>query len=74
MTKTLEELIDRSFTLKCYFQVASYQLHQYEDGSYSDFHVDKLIDLPKLVKLAGGLNIKILHDKDYIKVRLFERD
>lgn len=74
MTKTLAELIDRSFKIKCFFQVPSYQLHQYEDGSYSDFHIDKLADLPTLLKLAGGLNIKIFHDTNYIIVRLFERE
>lgn len=74
MTKTLAELIDRSFKLKIFFQVSYYQLHQYEDGSYSDFHVDKVLDIPTLLKLAGGLNLKIIHDTDFIIVRLIERD
>lgn len=74
MTQTLSELIDRSFTIKCYLEVSSYLLHQYEDGSYSDFHVDKLMDLPTLIRLAGGLKIKIFHDTNYIIVRLFERE
>lgn len=74
MTKTLQELIERSFDLKVYFQLSSYELHQYEDGSYSDFHVQKVIDLPGLVHLAGGLELKFFHDTTSMIVRLFERD
>ena len=74
MTKTLEELIERSFDLKVFFQLSSYELHQYEDGSYSDFHVQKVVDLPGLVNLAGGLELKFFHDTTSMIVRLFERD
>lgn len=73
MTKTLQELIERSFDLKVYFQLSSYELHQYEDGSYSDFHVQKILDLTTLVNLAGGLELKIFHDSTSVIVRLFER-
>lgn len=74
MTKTLEELIERSFDLKVFFQLSSYELHQYEDGSYCDFHVQKVVDLPGLVHLAGGLELKFFHDTNSMIVRLFERD
>lgn len=74
MTKTLEELIERSFDLKVYFQLSSYELHQYEDGSYCDFHVQKILDLPALLNLAGGLELKFIHDTNSIIVRLLERE
>lgn len=74
MTKTLDELIERSFDIKCYFKLSSYELHQYEDGSYSDFHVRKVLDLPALVKLAGGLQLNFIADDGFMIVRLYERD
>ena len=74
MTQTLQELIERSFDLKVFFQLSSYELHQYEDGSYCDFHVQKVVDLPGLVHLAGGLELKFFHDTNSMIVRLFERD
>lgn len=74
MTKTLTELIERSYDLKVFFQISSYELHQYEDGSYSDFHVKKVVDLPTLINLAGGLELKFFHDTTSMIVRLFERE
>lgn len=74
MTKTLEELIERSFAIKCHFQVSSYELHHYEDGSFVDFHVQNVVNLPELIKLAGGLEMNFYNKSDSILVRLFERD
>lgn len=74
MTKILEELIERSLDLKCFLKVSSFELHHYEDGSYSDFHVQKVVDLDGLIKLTGGLELKIFHDTTSIIVRLFERE
>lgn len=74
MTKTLEELIERSFHIKSHFQLSSYELHHYEDGSFVDFHVQKVVNLPVLIKLAGGLELKFYKDTNSMIVRLFERD
>lgn len=74
MSTTFEELMERSFDIKCHFRLSSYELHHFEDGSYSDFHVQKVLDLPALVKLAGGLELKFIHDTNSIIVRLFERE
>lgn len=74
MTKTFAELIERSYDLKVFFQISSYELHHYEDGSFSDFHVQKVVDLPTLINLAGGLELKFFSDTSSMIVRLFERD
>ena len=74
MTKTLAELIERAYDIKVYFSVGAYELHHYEDGSFVDFHVQKVVDLPTLQRLAGGLEIKFFSGDGYMKVRLFERD
>lgn len=74
MTQTLTELIDRAYDIKVYFNLGFYELHQYEDGSYVDFHVQKVVDLPTLQRLAGDLELKFFTGDGYMIVRLFERD
>lgn len=74
MSKQLEELIERSLDLKCFLQVSSFELYHYEYGSYSDFRVLKLVDVDGLMKLTGGLELKIFHDTTSMIVRLFERE
>lgn len=74
MTKQLQELIDVAFDMKVYFQTASYELHHYEDGSFADFHVKKVVDLRTLIKVAQGLELKFFADDGTMIVRLFERD
>jgi hypothetical protein len=73
MTKALAELIDRAFDIKVFFNVGSYELNHYEDGSFADFRVRKVMDLPRLIELADGLEIKFFHEEHFIIVRLFER-
>lgn len=74
MKKTLVELIERAFDIKCHFQLSSYELHHYDDGSFVDFHVQKVVNLPELIKLAGGLELKFFNDTSSIIVRLLERE
>lgn len=74
MTKSLEELIDTAYKVKVYFCVGSYELHQYEDGSYVDFHVLKVTDIKTLMKLAGDLELKFFAENGRMIVRLFERE
>lgn len=74
MSKTLEELIDTAYSIKVYFSLSSYELYQYEDGSFVDFHVRKIVDLPTLIKLAHGLELRFFAEENAITVRLFERD
>lgn len=74
MTKTLAELIDRAYYIKKHFNLGSYELSVYEDGSFADFRVNKILDLPTLMRLAGGLQLKLYPGDDKIIVRLFERE
>ena len=74
MTQTLQELIERAYDIKVFFSIGSYELHHYDDGSFADFHVQKVVDLPTLIRLAGGLELKFFAGEDSMIVRLFERD
>lgn len=72
MSKSFEELIERAFDIKVFFKVGSYELNHYDDGSFVDFHVQKVLDLPTLIRLAGHLELKFLSGDGYMIVRLFE--
>lgn len=72
MTKSLEKLINVAFDLKLFFQVSSYTLFQYEDGSYVEFNVRKVKDLPKLLELCQGLEINFFSSELDILVRVEE--
>lgn len=72
MSKSFQELIERAFDIKVFFMLSSYELHHYEDGSYVDFHVQKVVCLPTLIKLAGPLELKFFRGEGYMIVRLFE--
>ena len=73
MTQTLSELIENAYKIKVALFLSSYQLYQYEDGSYVDFKVSRIDDPKLILKLAGGLGVKFLADDAYIIIRLFER-
>ena len=72
--ETLLELIEKAYKIKVYFNLGSYEMHQYEDGSFVDFHVQKVVDLPTLQRIAGELELKFFVGDGYLIVRLFERD
>lgn len=72
MTKTLEKLIDTCYNLKVILKVSSYELHQFEDGSYADFRVRQISDPRTLLIKAGGHVVKLFADADNIIIRVFE--
>ena len=74
MTKNLAVLIDTAYKVKVHFNVSSYELNQYEDGSYVDFKVNRVVDLPTLLKITGDLELMFFCDKGSLIVRLVERD
>lgn len=74
MTKSLAELIDTAYKVKVYFGVSSYELNQYDDGSFIDFKVNRIVDVHALLRITGGLGIKLFCDNGWLIVRLFERE
>ena len=74
MTKTLEKLIDTCYDIKVFLAVSSYELHQYEDGSYADFKVRKVNDPGTLLRIVGSHEVRLFADGDYIIIRVLEND
>ena len=72
MTKTLSNLIDTCYNIKVFLAVSSYELHQYEDGSYADFKVAKVTDPRSLLITAGSHQVRLFADGDNIIIRVFE--
>lgn len=72
MTKTLENLIDTCYNLKVFLCVSSYELHQYDDGSYADFKVTKVADPRTLLIKVGSHQVKLFAEDDNIIIRVFE--
>lgn len=72
MSQSLVELIEVAFDVKVYFGVSSYELHQYDDGSYVEFHVQKVPDVERLLSLVNDLDMVITYDERGIIIRLYE--
>lgn len=72
MTKSLEYLIEVAFDVKVFLGVASYALYQYEDGSFVEFHVQKILNPQALLNLTKGLEIRLYHTENDIMIRIEE--
>lgn len=72
MTKSFEKLLDVAIDLKVFFEVPSYTLFHYEDGSYVEFVVRKVKNLPKVLELCQGLEINFFGHELDILVRVEE--
>lgn len=72
MTKSFEKLLNVALDLKVFFQVASYTLFHYEDGSYVELTVRKVKNLPKVLELSQGLEINIFAGDGDMLVRVEE--
>lgn len=72
MRKSLEEFIESCFRIKCLLKLSSYELHQYDDGSYSDFHVNEIKYPKEINKAIGSLMYRIFQDERGIVIRVFE--
>lgn len=72
MTDSFKKLIEVAFDIKVFFQVASYTLFQYEDGSYVEFRIRKVKDLPTLLRLSNGLEVFLYESEGVIIVRVYE--
>ena len=72
MRKSLEQLVEISQDMRMFLNVASFEIHIYEDGSFTEFHVQKVTDVAELVRVANFLHVSLYHDDNYIIVRVSE--
>lgn len=72
MRQSMVELIERSCYLKNYLCIGSYELHHYDDGSFSDFHVSEIKNPKDINKVIGPLSYRIFQDERGIVIRVFE--
>lgn len=72
MRKSLEQLIEISTDVRFFLNVASFVLYSYEDGGYTEFHVNQVKDVAAMVQVANGLHLSLYHNDTFIVVRLYE--
>lgn len=72
MRKSKSLFVDACYDIKCYLQVGSYDLHDYDDGCYADFKVHCLDDPNSLNALVAPLEYRILAIDGMVIVRVFE--
>ena len=72
MRESFKELIEKACAIRLFLTTSSFKVYHYEDGSYIDFHVIKVVNLPRLLELAGGLELMFYDDENGIRIRMFE--
>lgn len=73
MNKSLAKLIEVADAIACHLDKHHYELHRYNDESYVDFHVDNLRNLQALLEKAAGLELRILHENNFIILRILAK-
>lgn len=63
---------DACYDIKCHLQVGSYEMHDYDDGCYADFKVQRLDDPNGLNGIVAPLEYRIFAEDGMIIVRVFE--
>lgn len=72
MEKSLIKLIEVADAIASILDKHEYELHRYDDESFVDFHVFSLRNMPALLEKAAGLELKILHENNFIVLRIME--
>lgn len=72
MRASLEKLIELSTDVMKYLEVPRFELNYYEDDAYCDFMVNKIPDIAKFAIVTQGYRCVVLHDDDYLLIRLYE--
>lgn len=72
MRKSLSTFIDKCFDVKVHLAVGSYEVHDYEDGDYADFKVEKIKDPKTLSRIIGNLDYQIFAEYSFVIVRVYE--
>ena len=72
MEKSLAKLIEVADAIAFYLDKHHYELHKYDEESFVDFHVLVIKDLPTLLEKAAGLELRILHEDNFIVLRIME--
>lgn len=72
MRKSFLDLIEKACVIELFLMTSGFEVFYYEDGSYIDFHVIKVANLPRLLELAGPSKLLFSDSENGIRIRLFE--
>lgn len=54
------------------FNAPCYEVHDYEDGSYTEIRLNKLTSVEKLANLSKGFEVRIFAESGQIIIRVHE--
>lgn len=72
LRESLQALIEECRKIKVAYQVPSYELEDYDDGSIATFRFRKVDSLSKLAILTQGFDVRIYADNDLIFLKIYE--
>lgn len=70
--KSLIDLLEVSRSVKVAYNAISYEVYDYEDGSYTEFRLQKVHGVDKLAKLTKGFDVNIYTSDGFVIVRIYE--
>lgn len=68
----MEVLMDTCHDVKNHLNAASFEVFYYEDGSYAEFKVNKIITPKALNRIIGNLDYRITSQDGYVVISIFE--
>lgn len=72
LRKSLLDLLLVCRKIKVAYGAASYELNDYDDGSYADFRLIRIESVSKLAILTQGFEVSIFSDEGQTIVRIYE--
>lgn len=71
---SLLDLIEVSSSIKVAFNASCYEVHYYEDGSYTEIRLNKITSVEKLANLSKGFEVGIFTESGQIIIRVYENN
>lgn len=72
LRESLQALIEECRKIKVAYQVPSYELEDYDDGSIATFRFRKVDSVEKLASLTKGFDVRIYADNGLVILKIYE--
>lgn len=72
MRNSMIQLLETAYNVKVFCAQCSYELYDYDDGSYVDIKVRNINDPRTLCRLVKNLDFRLIEKDGYILIRIVE--
>ena len=72
MRESKKEFLEICHDVKCFLQLSSYTIHDYDDGCTAEFKVRNIKDPRGLGLITNRLEFCIIADENQVIIRIFE--